>query len=505
VRMLDAGLRLEPSRARAVQELSRSAPAGWDPQLVALLKENMSPNAKGLPQKLVYGSDFPYRDSKLHVPCSFDGVGLRPSLAQGGFSNVWGAALMPYLDSDLADWPIKTAQLAEHYSAVLKLTGMAAREDELAEIFPLHTPEPGGLELSRQSRSLLQRMDRNKTALHQSGIHYGAARLAIKTQRSPEQPGCVYCGMCMYGCPYGYIYNSAATLQEMQRHGRFTYQPDTIVTSFTESADGVAIRARDRATGKELEIAAERLYLAAGVIPTTKLLLESRQCYDHTVWIKDSQYFLIPLLLSKRAPDVRHEALQTLSQLFLEIFDAKISPWSIHLQLYSYSGVIGDAIRQSLRRFGLNFDFLAGQIEQRLIIVQGFLHSNQSSKIAATLKPNSSGPARLELKAELNPGTESVIRKVVAKLVRNAWNLGALPLSPMLQIAEPGRSFHSGGTFPMRGQPGPFESDTLGRPCGWRRVHAVDATVLPSIPASAITLSVMANAHRIGWESANAT
>jgi hypothetical protein len=31
-----------------------------------------------------------------------------------------------------------------------------------------------------------------------------------------------------------------------------------------------------------------------------------------------------------------------------------------------------------------------------------------------------------------------------------------------------------------------------------QRVHAVDATVLPSIPATTITFSAMANAFRIG-------
>ena len=54
----------------------------------------------------------------------------------------------------------------------------------------------------------------------------------------------------------------------------------------------------------------------------------------------------------------------------------------------------------------------------------------------------------------------------------------------------------------MREKPGAFESDRLGRPHGWSRVHAVDATVLPSVPATTITFSVMANAHRIGWEAA---
>ena len=71
----------------------------------------------------------------------------------------------------------------------------------------------------------------------------------------------------------------------------------------------------------------------------------------------------------------------------------------------------------------------------------------------------------------------------------------------LLQMGKPGRSFHAGGSFPMRSKPGAFETDTLRAPGGLRRVHAVDATVLPSIPATTITLTVMANAHRIGWDS----
>jgi hypothetical protein len=30
-------------------------------------------------------------------------------LARGGLSNVWGAAMLPYRDADIADWPIKSA------------------------------------------------------------------------------------------------------------------------------------------------------------------------------------------------------------------------------------------------------------------------------------------------------------------------------------------------------------------------------------------------------------
>jgi len=71
-------------------------------------------------------------------------------------------------------------------------------------------------------------------------------------------------------------------------------------------------------------------------------------------------------------------------------------------------------------------------------------------------------------------------------------------------LAEPGRGFHTGGAFPMRDNPGPLETDRLGRPAGLRRVHAVDATVFPSIAATTITLTAMANAHRIAIQSLEA-
>ena len=50
----------------------------------------------------------------------------------------------------------------------------------------------------------------------------------------------------------------------------------------------------------------------------------------------------------------------------------------------------------------------------------------------------------------------------------------------------------------MSAQPQTGEVDILGRPHGLQRVHAIDSTVLPTIPATTITYTVMANAYRIG-------
>ena len=68
--MLDAGIQLEPERARLVQALSQTAPDQWRPEDVQRLKEGMNPAVSGIPQKRIFGSDYPYRDAVQHLGLS---------------------------------------------------------------------------------------------------------------------------------------------------------------------------------------------------------------------------------------------------------------------------------------------------------------------------------------------------------------------------------------------------------------------------------------------------
>ncbi len=493
VLLLDAGLSLEAPRAEVVNRMKGLAPSQWDPALLAKFKAGMSATSKGIPLKLAYGSDYPYREADLHLPADYEGVALRPSLGRGGFSAVWGAAMMPYSAADTADWPVRAAELAPHYVAVAKLTGLSAIADDLAAIFPLHAAPPAALKLSRQAGQLRSRMEQNRAALRAAGIHFGQARVAAKA----GSDGCVYCGLCMYGCPYGFIYNAEQTLAQLQQSPAFTYRTNAVVTDVREDGAIVRIAGYDRLTRAPFELAAQRAYVGAGVVSTARLVLRSLGLYERTVRLKDSQYYLFPLLLSQSGGDVRTESLHTLSQMFIEIFDDEITRRSIHLQVYSYSDLIGHAVRRPFRVFGGAMEWFARRMEERLLIVQGYLHSDHSSQIAIRLSKGD--PDRLRLQAELNPQVRPMIQRVLAKLRRHRRQLGAWPISPMLQVAEPGRGFHNGSSFPMSANPGELETDTLGRLPAWKRIHLVDASILPDIPATQITFSVMANAHRIGW------
>jgi choline dehydrogenase-like flavoprotein len=495
VLMLDAGMELEPDRAAIVRELAQKKASEWPADKSARVHGKRGAELKDLPHKNVFGSDFPYRDTREKIPWRGDGS-LLPSLALGGLSNVWGAAMLPFRESDIADWPLKRSDLDEHYRAVGQIMDFSARHDGLEEFFPLYSETSAALKPSGQAAVVLNNLERHREALRARGWNFGQSRVAIRAADSPRGMGCVYCGHCMTGCVYSCIYNSADTIRELQKNKNFSYEGNAIVTKLRESSGAVSIEGFHRQTGQALSFGTGRAYLASGVIPTAQILLRSQNAFDQPLMLRDSQYFLFPIILARRTRDVQSEALHTLSQVFLELNNPRISRRSVHLQIYTYSDLIAGAVRQSLGPLKI----FTKQILERLVIVQGYLHSDDSASIEMKLKCEGQRDF-LELEPRLNPETSGTVKRVLGEVLGRFRALRGIVVPPMLQVARPGRSFHCGASIPMRAQPGNLESDLLGRPFGWSRVHVVDASVFPAIPATTITFSVMANAHRIGSQT----
>jgi choline dehydrogenase-like flavoprotein len=266
---------------------------------------------------------------------------------------------------------------------------------------------------------------------------------------------------------------------------------------------GVTIHARDLERGRNVTFQATRVFVGAGVLPTAWLTLRSLGAYDQAVEMLDSQYFIYPFFRLRRTPDVDKEALHSLVQAFVEIDDPTVSEHLVHLEIFSYSDFLKRALSATFLGIFLRFPWVADQLFGRLLVVQGFLHSRDSGTLRLMLRAHASGRPRLEVEPQPSAHAWWASIKAGIKLVANGFLLGGAPVVPAIQFAEPGRSYHSGGTFPMRARPGKFETDVLGQPTGLERVHLVDASVFPSIPATTITLTVMANAHRIASEVAD--
>src|SRR5262249_27421219 len=190
VLMLDGGLSLESDRRLTVSNLSRLPPEQWTDEQVRWLASDTGHYADGYPKKLLFNSDYFYREVEQHLGVSTQTVGLKASLAVGGLSTVWGAAMLPYCEREVADWPITFQQLMRHYEASTQLTGLSANCDDLNEVFPVFTNSVGHLEPSLQASAMWRCLSRNRERLRAAGILHGQARLAIRAAQGGET-GCV--------------------------------------------------------------------------------------------------------------------------------------------------------------------------------------------------------------------------------------------------------------------------------------------------------------------------
>lgn len=499
VTLIDVGLELEPARTDQLTRLQTREPDDWQPGDLDFIKEGTSASTSGIPLKRAYGSDYPYQDPGVGWHFRTSGVETHPSFSKGGLSAVWGAAVLPYRSADIQDWPVTESELEKHYRAVHEFVPLAGMRDSLDDLFPLYSETPQPLELSQQARSFLKNLTASSSELKQTGIRFGASRLAVWAKGSTPRSGCRYCGQCMYGCPYEVIYNSAKTLDRLRQDPNFTYRKNTAVDRVAENGNEVTLFAHDVHTRESVQVKASRVFLACGVLPTSKILLESMDAFEREVILRDCFYFLLPLLRFHRSKGASRERLHTLSQVFLEILDPEVCEKTVHLQIYTYNELYSVALRRMFGPAHRLVDASANILLERLMLIQGYLPSDYSPSVRVVLsKDSASGQSTLRLAPIACNRTETAVKNIVRKLRKNSKHLGVAPVFSMLRPGKPGRGFHSGGTFPMRARPSQFESDRWGRPSGFKRVHAVDSTIFPSIPATTITLTVMANAHRIG-------
>jgi choline dehydrogenase-like flavoprotein len=492
VTMLDAGDKIEAGRMGAFDALAELEPDDWTPELTRPARDAFPVGIKHVPLKPAYGSLFPYARADHDLPVELENAELLPSLAYGGLSNSWGASILPFRQADIEDWPITLAELEPHYEAVLRFVPLAGERDELARILPLYCDSPGELRRGPQAQALLRHLRAHAAPLKRAGFTFGSSRLAVLT--SAEHPQhCRNSGMCLYGCPYRSIYNASHTLRALIDSGDVDYRGGVYVDRLSEADGAVTIDFHRRGrVGETDRMMAARVFVGCGVISSTRLVLDSlgRTRLDRR--LQDSQYFVIPMLAvaASRVGFVTQG--NTLAQVYVELEDVNIAARSIHLQLYGYNDLILSALAKRVPLDSARLERLLAPLLGRLVVIQGYLHSRDSPGLS--IERDARG---VRIVGGNDARGTARVRKVVRRLAASTRHLGMFPMLGFVQMGLPGKGNHVGGSLPMRRRPRGLETDPLGRLPNWDRVHIVDASVFPSIPATTVTLSVMANAHRI--------
>lgn len=490
--VLDTGLALEPEREAARKRMAATAPSAWQPSDLALTRfPDQSEN--GLGYKRLFGSDVAFRDDGVLALSAASEVGARPSYAIGGLSNVWGSGLLPYTNRDLAGWPITAEELADGYRAVLDFIPYAGEDDELAARYPLFRAPDGPLLRTYAAEALLARLRRHRDTLAPAGYHIGAPRLAVRVGHPAPSHGCVYCGHCLDGCPYGHIYNAAQTIADLREEGSIEYRPGLHVDRVSERDGEVVIEASALAGGPGVTLTAPRVFLGAGVLSTT-IILQRSGLLAQRAEVADSQALYLPFLWLGPTGGTGREPDHTLAQVMIVLDDPAVSANPIHIALYTANDGFSDRARAVYPRLSALLGPALGGITRRLVVGICFFHSEDSDRVASTWVQDG-GSVRLD--PVISPSTGATVRRFQRALARSLGRIGLIPLAPFAQHAKPGGGFHYGASIPMASNPVSGQCDTLGRPHPTRRIHVVDSSSFPSVPGGAITFSAMANSHRI--------
>ena len=499
VTVLDVGETLEPERQAAVERLRRRPPGEWGGPDLQTIVQDPTREGRAIPRKLVFGSEFHFARNRPVAPMTeAPGVEAAPTFARGGYSVAWGGAMLPAADCDTSDWPVGRAELAAAYGRVLADLPFSARNDALAEAFPLFRRETGALELPHQASALLADLERVPAG---GDLAYGRARLAVRLQPDGKRGGCIYCGLCLSGCVPGAIHNLADDLDALAHRGALEYRGGVYVMQLEEV--GAAVRVTSLRNGAAASELFDRVFVGAGAVSSTRLMLQSLGQYDRPVLLKDSQRFVVPMFRWQRLP-LQWPAINSLAALFIELKDPAISDHWIHMQVSAVNDFVLAGLGLSPTAAGRGWrDRLLAPAVERLMIGWAGLHSDHSSAVSVTLRPARGGsPATLSLEPVVNPRTAGTVRRAARTLARIGLRFRTGVLFPAVRLSPIGGGNHVGGSMPMRRSPrDPMETDPLGRPAGWRRVHVVDGSIMPSLPATTLALPIMANADRIATEA----
>jgi NAD-dependent dihydropyrimidine dehydrogenase PreA subunit len=495
--ILDVGGELEEEQQQIRRSIASLPEAEWmDNGVQSISRQPAAPARGALPEKRAFGSDFPFRDfGQLAGVRAVDEANRSVvSGAYGGFSNVWGAQIMPFSAATFDRWPIDSAEMESHYRVALTEMTLTGEVDDLSVLFPLLISARPLPKLNDRTERVLNRYGSHRAKVQSLGITLGRARLAMRSE------SCTLCGLCMTGCPYQLIYSASQTFDRLRADSRVTYRKGVLALSLGETDSVPYVDVRDRSGSGQVErVTADRIFVACGGIGTTRLVLGSIQYFDRPVRLKESVQFVMPVISKARTSDPRRERDFTLNQFNL-IYDASgdgVDLCQIHF--YPYNPAMESSVPGFLK--GDVASPLVTSLFRRLTVGLGYLPSWASPEVKVTARSGFHDLPELVIDRDPIFGWPELLRKLTAALVRAAPALDLWPILPMVSVSGAAKSYHFGGSFPHSFERSEMKTDRMGRLERWNNIHLVDASVFPDVPATTFTLTVMANAHRVASET----
>ena len=411
------------------------------------------------------------------------------SLATGGLSNAWGCGVAKLSNAEIAEFPCTARDMEQAYEAVARRIGISGcNSDDLSDYFGLDALAQPPLSIDTLNSQLLRRYAYKRETLHKLGMRFGRSRVAVLSKDKDSRDACNLSGNCLWGCSRKALYSSSYEIPALQKYENFELRRGFIAKSIRKQGNEWFIEGKT-ATGNSHHHA-NRIILAAGTLATTRLVLDALNYREPKKLLScPTAAFLLWLPSQLGAARTNSFGLGQLS--FALQRNTALTCFG---STFSTNGIpVSEFVRHVpfARNAGIN---LLRALLSSCLVGNLFLNSSFSDNKVMLSKHNN-----LEIYGAFHEDVLAKAMHEVAMVLRRSFiHLGAVVLPGSFQQGIPGSDIHYAGTLPMRSNPLPGETSPTGEINGLTGVHVVDGACLPSLTEKSHTLTIMANAHRIG-------
>ncbi|MFT6437995.1 MAG: choline dehydrogenase-like flavoprotein [Candidatus Azotimanducaceae bacterium] len=411
------------------------------------------------------------------------------SLAPGGLSNSWGCGVARFGDHHLGKFPCSISEMDDSYAVVAERMGISGsnKADDLSSYFGLDSWSSGEVEMDRIHQRLYSRYQKCKSKVNASGVRVGRSRVSVLTQDRGERKACNLSGNCLWGCSRRSLYSATEDLSVLRTRPGFEYESGVVADKLIQNPGGWVVHCSTPLG--ERRIRADKVLLAAGTLASTRLALD-------TIEYKKSR----PLLSCPTAaflawsPAMLGSPIQSgfgLGQLSYSVdiaegvcgFGSTFSPTGIAVS--EFIRYLPFGARNSVK---IMRSILTSCVVGNLFLPGHF--ANAEVRLDAE--------AQLVVSGGLHDDVESYMRTGHKSLLKAFLHMGALIIPTSFSVGSPGSDIHYAGTLPLKNDPTLGETGKFGELYGVTGLYVVDGASLPTLSEQSHTLTIMANADRIG-------
>lgn len=440
-------------------------------------------------------SNFHKKEDEIKLPASKvtrDNIspGVRPcvksnlagelfgSTTHGGWTEYWGATMLPWHQNLLQNFHFSQGDLLDAYGRILDYVPLMAEEDDLTPLFPIY-----GKNVSSKRRTALVDALRSRN-LSKIGFFAGNSRLAIRRESTDILKGCTHCGLCLHGCPGSNIWSAKHYF-----HEHSTSETINLLVEKIEIGKKISIHGYDEMQSYQIIEGFDRVILAAGAISSSSILIKSKLVSE--VRIKDSPMTLVPFFILRRRKKHDLERI-TLAEAFVVGNPDFARSEQFFMQCYDMNAYIVE----KMRNFNGTLKLLSNKALNSLLRMFSVAMIFQDSVLGGEVLVHQDIDGKV-LVDESKTRTKLSI-KILKKSLFQLSKCGVIFLWPFRQFGETAQGFHFGhGSLLDRENLVVTISPTDGELSNCERVHVLDSLALPAIPCYPITYTVMANSFRL--------